>query len=188
MFDNNGKPLYVVYAHVLKATNEFYIGKTTIGMNARWRQHIHETFSRSSHDTTFHEIIRLYGYSDDVWQHVLLYVSFKRDDEHLYEVENEFICYHQSIIKGFNMISETHKHPYKRITTAHKLIGIKNKAEYKNFKFSAVTKETRLDSALKSFVPDMSKEERLEIALKTFVPSVRKETRKERFKRMGIIT
>jgi len=89
---------YVIYRHTNTITDKSYIGKTVCGIDTRWREHI--CSANRGLMRYFYNTIRKYG--TDCWDHEILYVSFEKDDEHLYEVEVQLISDWDTYHNGYN--------------------------------------------------------------------------------------
>ena len=90
---------YVIYMHTNTITGKSYIGKTTQGMKRRWQTHLSES-KRCEYHNKFHNSVRKYG--TDCWDHEVLYVSFEKDDQHLYEIEERLILDWDTFYNGYN--------------------------------------------------------------------------------------
>ena len=98
--NQESKEKYCIYMHTCIITGKSYIGKTTFGIEHRWNTHL--TLSRSESPNHLHRAIRKHG--DNTWVHSILYVSFEKDDTHLYEVEKQLIYDWDTFKNGYNMI------------------------------------------------------------------------------------
>lgn len=90
----------VVYMHTNKITNKSYIGVTKYTMESRFRQHIQEAHACTYKRSKFHRALRKYGASDDVWDHVVLYVCDTPNEG--YRAEVELISTFGTLIDGYN--------------------------------------------------------------------------------------
>ena len=93
------KEQYCIYMHTCIGNDNGYIGKTVEGLDKRWLRHRYITNSGS--DTHFHKAIRKYGV--DSFKGVVLYIAFEKDDDHLYEVEEQLIADWDTFHNGYNM-------------------------------------------------------------------------------------
>ena len=69
---------YIVYSHINKKNRKQYIGWTSHSIEKRWLNHLKCVENGSQ--TLFHNAIRKWGFSDDVWEHEILETFFTRDD------------------------------------------------------------------------------------------------------------
>lgn len=90
----------VVYMHTNKITNKSYIGVTKYTMESRFRQHIQEAHACTYKRSKFHRALRKYGVSDDVWNHVILYVCDTPEEG--YRAEAELISTFDTLNNGYN--------------------------------------------------------------------------------------
>ena len=90
---------YVIYMHTNTITNKSYIGKTVHGMEFRWLNHISQAYTKTDNFKLYNSI-RKHG--TDCWKHEIIYVSFDRDDNHLYEIEEQLIRRFDTFNDGYN--------------------------------------------------------------------------------------
>ena len=92
---------YIIYKHTNTISGKSYIGKTIHGLNVRWKSHI-STAKNKSYNSHFHNAIRKYGV--ETWEHEILFVSFLKDDDYLYEIEEELIQQYNTVKNGYNIL------------------------------------------------------------------------------------
>ena len=97
MFKNE-QPLYVIYMVTNSVNGKSYIGKTVQGLKDRWDNHLSK--ARRGVGYYFHKAIRKYG--EDCWDIKIMYVSFEKDDKHLFEVEEQLVAEYDTFHKGYN--------------------------------------------------------------------------------------
>ena len=91
---------YIIYKHTNTISGKSYIGKTIQGLRRRWSGHLSDAKTKST-NSHLHNAIRKYGTS--AWRHEVLFVSFNKDDEYLYEIEEELIKRFDTVHTGYNI-------------------------------------------------------------------------------------
>jgi len=94
------KENYLIYRITNTENNKSYIGKTVKGIRSRWSDHKSEARKCKGYHNHFHNAIR--KYDEGVWSLDVLYVSFTKDDKHLYDVETQLITEYNTYKAGYN--------------------------------------------------------------------------------------
>ena len=99
MFKNE-QPLYVIYMVTNSVNGKSYIGKTVQGVEVRWKGHL--SYAHKDRELKSHFSRAIKKYDESVWDICLLYISFKKDDDHLYNIEKQLIYDLDTFHNGYN--------------------------------------------------------------------------------------